>query len=104
MEDFSSLPRLYRDSAINELWEGPRNVLLTQVHNDFKKTAASYKPSEFVSNVLSGADSFCSLKSWQMNWMDTFRIRILLQWMKKPWRLQENGMITGTDFSTLTRI
>jgi hypothetical protein len=57
MEDFSSLPRLYRDSAINELWEGPRNVLLTQVHNDFKKTAAFYKPSEFVSNVLSGANS-----------------------------------------------
>jgi alkylation response protein AidB-like acyl-CoA dehydrogenase len=56
MEDFSSLPRLYRDSAINELWEGPRNVLLTQVHNDFKKTAGSYKPSEFVSNVLSGAN------------------------------------------------
>ena len=56
MEDFSSLPRLYRDSAINELWEGPRNVLLTQVHNDFKKTAASYKPSEFVSNVLSVAN------------------------------------------------
>jgi alkylation response protein AidB-like acyl-CoA dehydrogenase len=56
IEDFSSLPRLYRDSAINELWEGPRNVLLTQVHNDFKKIAASYKPSEFVSNVLSGAN------------------------------------------------
>jgi hypothetical protein len=56
MEDFSSLPRLYRDSAINELWEGPRNVLLTQVHNDFKKNAGSYKPSEFVSNVLSGAN------------------------------------------------
>ncbi len=55
IEDFSSLPRLYRDSAINELWEGPRNVLLTQVHNDFKKTAAFYKPAEFVSYVLSGA-------------------------------------------------
>jgi alkylation response protein AidB-like acyl-CoA dehydrogenase len=32
MEDFSVLPRLYRDAAVNELWEGPRNVLLTQMH------------------------------------------------------------------------
>lgn len=24
MEDFSSLPRLFRDVMINELWEGPR--------------------------------------------------------------------------------
>ncbi|HSA15070.1 MAG TPA: acyl-CoA dehydrogenase family protein, partial [Spirochaetota bacterium] len=40
MEDFSSLPRLYRDSAINELWEGPRNVLLTQIFSDLKKAAA----------------------------------------------------------------
>lgn len=32
MEDFSSLPRLYRDAAVNELWEGPHNVLLSQIH------------------------------------------------------------------------
>ena len=34
IEDFSCLPRLYRDSAVNELWEGPRNVLLAQIHRD----------------------------------------------------------------------
>lgn len=57
MEDFSSLPRLYRDSAINELWEGPRNVLLTQIHSDLKKASEWYSPAEFVKDVLSGAEA-----------------------------------------------
>ncbi|MDD5170987.1 MAG: acyl-CoA dehydrogenase family protein, partial [Syntrophales bacterium] len=56
MEDFSSLPRLYRDSAINELWEGPRNVLLTQIHRDLQQAAAWYAPGEFVKNILAGLD------------------------------------------------
>lgn len=34
IEDFSAIPRLFRDSMVNELWEGPRNVLLTQVYRD----------------------------------------------------------------------
>ncbi len=57
MEDFSSLPRLYRDSAINELWEGPRNVLLTQIFNDLKKAAAWYAPAEFIADLLKGGDA-----------------------------------------------
>lgn len=57
MEDFSSLPRLYRDSAINELWEGPRNVLLAQIHGDLKKVVNWYSPAEFVKDILTGADS-----------------------------------------------
>jgi len=56
MEDFSSLPRLYRDSAINELWEGPRNVLLTQIHRDLQQAGAWYAPAEFVRNILCGLD------------------------------------------------
>ena len=56
MEDFSSLPRLYRDSAINELWEGPRNVLLTQIHRDLQQASAWYPPSAFVMNLLHGLD------------------------------------------------
>ncbi len=56
MEDFSSLPRLYRDAAVNELWEGPRNVLLSQIHRDLQQLQAVYKPSEFVGNILAGAD------------------------------------------------
>ena len=57
MEDFSSLPRLYRDAAVNELWEGPRNVLLTQILRDLQKAATWYSPAEFVHNVLAGADT-----------------------------------------------
>lgn len=56
MEDFSVLPRLYRDSAVNELWEGPRNVLLMQIHRDLQKASAWYKPEEFVKNILAGGD------------------------------------------------
>ena len=56
MEDFSSLPRLFRDSAINELWEGPRNVLLTQMHRDFQRVSNWYTPSAFVRNILTGAN------------------------------------------------
>ena len=56
MEDFSSLPRLFRDSAINELWEGPRNVLLTQMHRDFQRASAWYPPARVVASMLAGAD------------------------------------------------
>jgi hypothetical protein len=56
MEDFSSLPRIYRDSAVNELWEGPRNVLLTQMHRDLQRVADWYKPADFVENNLAGLD------------------------------------------------
>jgi len=57
MEDFSSLPRLYRDAAVNELWEGPRNVLLTQIHRDFQRAAAWYPAAEFVKRILRGLDA-----------------------------------------------
>ncbi len=56
MEDFSCLPRLYRDSAVNELWEGPRNVLLTQVHRDLQRAASWYPPEELVADSLKGSD------------------------------------------------
>jgi hypothetical protein len=56
MEDFSCLPRRYRDSAINELWEGPRNVLLTQIHRDLQQAAPWYTPEEFVTGILQGHD------------------------------------------------
>ena len=57
MEDFSALLRLFSDAAINELWEGPRNVLLTQIHRDLQRAKEWYRPAEFVQNILSGADA-----------------------------------------------
>lgn len=38
IEDFSAIPRLFRDSMVNELWEGPRNVLLAQIYRDLMKS------------------------------------------------------------------
>ncbi|HMK35442.1 MAG TPA: acyl-CoA dehydrogenase family protein [Desulfomonilaceae bacterium] len=55
IEDFSSLPRLFRDATVNELWEGPRNVLLMQVFRDIQRVSAWYPPEEFVRSVLDGA-------------------------------------------------
>jgi len=55
IEDFSSLPRLYRDAAVNELWEGPRNVLLMQVLRDLTKAAQFITPAQFVAALLNGA-------------------------------------------------
>lgn len=55
MEEFSSLPRLFRDAAVNELWEGPRNVLLTQVYRGIKRASEWYAPSELVASILEGS-------------------------------------------------
>ncbi|WP_027718915.1 acyl-CoA dehydrogenase family protein [Desulfovirgula thermocuniculi] len=55
IEDFSSLPRLFRDAVVNELWEGPRNVLLTQIYRDLARAAGWYNPDEFVADLLRGA-------------------------------------------------
>ena len=56
MEDFSSLPRMLRDGLVNELWEGPRNVLLTQLFVDFQRARKWYPPNEFVKTILKGVD------------------------------------------------
>lgn len=57
MEDFLSLPRFLRDSFIMELWEGPRNVLLTQMHRDMQRVHDWYKPDEFIRDILEGGKS-----------------------------------------------
>ncbi|MFX0006043.1 MAG: acyl-CoA dehydrogenase family protein [Promethearchaeota archaeon] len=57
MEDFLSFPRLHRDSMIMELWEGPRNVLLTQIHRDFSRVKDWYPADEFCRDLLDGANS-----------------------------------------------
>ena len=52
MEDFSSLPRLLRDAMVNELWEGPKNVLLTQIYRDLQKMKEWYPVKKFVADLL----------------------------------------------------
>lgn len=55
MEEFSSLPRIFRDVVVNEQWEGPRNLLLTQIYRDIQRVTEWYSPREFVAGVLEGA-------------------------------------------------
>ena len=55
IEDFCSLPRLFRDAVVNELWEGPRNVLLMQVFRDMKRASEFYPYDQFLEDLLSGA-------------------------------------------------
>lgn len=56
MEDFTALPRLLRDAFIMELWEGPRNVLLTQIHRDLGRVKAWYAAEDFCRDLLAGVD------------------------------------------------
>ena len=56
MEDFLSLPRFHRDSMIMELWEGPRNLLLTQIHRDFQRVAKWYSAEDFVKDILDNSE------------------------------------------------
>ena len=37
IEEFSVLPRLYRDTIVYESWEGTHNVLVAQVLNDLRR-------------------------------------------------------------------
>jgi len=41
---------------IMELWEGPRNVLLTQIHRDLQRVAEWYSAEDFIRDMLEGAD------------------------------------------------
>src|SRR5690625_6027600 len=42
---------------VNELWEGPKNVLLTQIHRDMSKASSWYKPEELIKDILPQCDS-----------------------------------------------
>lgn len=56
MEDFLCLPRFQRDSIVQTLWEGPRNVLLTQIHRDFQRVKEWYPADNFIRDLLKGID------------------------------------------------
>ena len=57
IEDFCALPRIFRDAAVNELWEGPRNVLLMQVFRDMGRAAEFYPSDRLLGDLLSGASA-----------------------------------------------
>jgi len=51
-EQFSPLPRLWRDAIIMETWEGPHNVLFSQALRDMARFEVD--PSAFVARVTGG--------------------------------------------------
>jgi acyl-CoA dehydrogenase len=55
IEDFSPLPRLYRDAIVFESWEGTHNVLCAQVLRDLARFDAVDLVLERVRGVLAGA-------------------------------------------------
>ena len=54
-ERFSPLPRLYRDAAVMETWEGPHNVLLTQAARDLVRLRVDV--DDFVAGVAGRGDA-----------------------------------------------
>ena len=56
MMDFSDIPRLLRDALVNEQWEGPRGLLLYQIHHDLSRVADWYPAKDFVADLLCGLE------------------------------------------------
>lgn len=54
MECFGSLPRLLRDALINEQWEGPRDLLLSQLHSDLQRARAWYPAQDLARDLVPG--------------------------------------------------
>lgn len=55
IEDFSPLPRLYRDALVFESWEGAHNVLCAQVHRDCARLGLFDHLLEWLRGVLASA-------------------------------------------------
>jgi alkylation response protein AidB-like acyl-CoA dehydrogenase len=56
IEDFSVLPRLYRDAIVYESWEGAHNVLVAQVLNDCRRLPVLNSVSNRFDALTSGAE------------------------------------------------
>ena len=54
IEDFSPLPRLYRDAVVFESWEGTHNVLCAQVYRDCTRLGLLDQVLAWVRDELSG--------------------------------------------------
>lgn len=52
IEDFSPLPRLYRDAVVFESWEGTHNVLCAQVRRDCAKFGLSHVVFQWLQSEL----------------------------------------------------
>jgi acyl-CoA dehydrogenase len=57
IEDFSPLPRLYRDAIVFESWEGTHNVLCAQVHRDCIRLGLLDDLNDWIKQELSWVSS-----------------------------------------------
>jgi hypothetical protein len=55
IEEFSVLPRLYRDTIVYESWEGTHNVLVAQVLNDLRRLPILDEVALRLGRCLNGA-------------------------------------------------
>jgi len=55
IEEFSVLPRLYRDAMVYESWEGSHNVLVAQVLNDLRRLPVLEVVADRLHHQLDGA-------------------------------------------------
>jgi len=56
IEEFSVLPRLYRDAMVYESWEGTHNVLVAQVLNDLRRLPILEVVTDRLHRCLDGSD------------------------------------------------
>ena len=61
IEEFSVLPRLYRDAIVLESWEGAHNTLCAQVLRDFAKRGLHRPWLEMMHEMLSEAEGYEAL-------------------------------------------
>jgi hypothetical protein len=66
IEDFSPLPRLYRDAIVFESWEGTHNVLCAQVHRDCIRLGLLDDLNEWIKQELSYVSSTFALEISQI--------------------------------------
>jgi len=66
IEDFSPLPRLYRDAIVFESWEGTHNVLCAQVRRDCVRLGLLDDLSEWIKRELSFVSTSFSVETEQV--------------------------------------
>ena len=57
IEDFSPLPRLYREVPVQESWEGPHNTLMSQVLRDSVRSKMHHALLRHAQDLLLGAEA-----------------------------------------------
>ena len=56
IEEFSVLPRLYRDAMVYESWEGSHNVLVVQVLNDLRRLPILEAVAAWLASLVGAVD------------------------------------------------